>query len=297
MADAAHGAQAAPPQAGWGGYRRARAQVYRSAVGLHWGYKAGLAAVFAGLTALSAQVAIPLPWTPVPFSLQPLAVLVTGAVLGRHYGLLSVGLYLLAGAVGLQVFADQSSSGLEVLTGYTSGYLLGFALAAYLVGWYVERRRRLLDPAWMRIVLAGLAAITALALVTLTWIAFQGGTFQSSWSATESYLWLFAGMAVLALAAGAALVLRHRGLGWEKLNLFVVMMAGIALMHVPGVLGLKLLWPFEGAIGWPEAVALGSTVFLPFDLVKAAVATALTVAFLPTRDDERHFLAEAPGEP
>lgn len=267
---------------GWTRYRHGRLLAHERVLLLGWPLKALLATGFAGFIALAAQVSVPLPWTPVPFSLQPLAVLVTGAYLGRNYGLLSVALYILAGAVGLEVFADQESSGLEVLSGYTAGYIFGFGAAAYLVGWYVERRRALLDRRWAVGIASGLGLVAVASLVTLTWIAFQGGRFASSWSATQSYLWLFVGMAGLAAVAAAWLVRTARGQGWEKLNLFLVMMAALALVHVCGVAVLK---PALG-LAWSEAIALGSTVFLPFDLVKAALATAASVLFLPTRDDE-----------
>lgn len=267
---------------GWTRYRHGRLLAHERVLLLGWPLKALLATGFAGFIALAAQVSVPLPWTPVPFSLQPLAVLVTGAYLGRNYGLLSVALYILAGAVGLEVFADQQSSGLEVLSGYTAGYIFGFGAAAYLVGWYVERRRALLDRRWAVGIASGLGLVAVASLVTLTWIAFQGGRFASSWSATQSYLWLFVGMAGLAAVAAAWLVRTARGQGWEKLNLFLVMMAALALVHVCGVAVLK---PALG-LAWSEAIALGSTVFLPFDLVKAALATAASVLFLPTRDDE-----------
>jgi biotin transport system substrate-specific component len=263
---------------------------------MHWGARVGLAAVFAGLIALAAQVSVPLPWTPVPFTMSDLAVLIAGAILGRNYGLLSVTLYLVAGAIGIEVFADQESSGLAVLSGYTAGYLFAFPLAAYYVGWYVERRRRLLTGRWMTAALAGVGVLGLLALATWTWIATQGGRFESTWSATQSYLWLFLGMAGVAALAVGVLLIRHRGLGWEKLNLLLVMLAAVAIIHVPGVIVLKLLWPFEPDVGWGEAAGLGSTVFLPFDIAKAGLAAAVTVAFLPTRDDERHSLSQKQPE-
>ena len=259
--------------------RQARLLAHERMLLLGWPAKVGLAAGFAGFVTLAAQLSVALPWTPVPFSFQPLAVLVTGAVLGRNYGLLSIALYILAGAVGFEVFADQDSSGLAVLSGSTAGYIFGFGAAAYLVGWYVEKRRALLAPAWAAGISAALGLIALASFVAMTWIAFQGGRFESDWSATQSYLWLFLGMTGLAAVAAVWLVRGTRGQAREKVDLFLVMMAAIAVMHVCGVAVLK---PTLG-LGWSEAVALGSTVFLPFDLVKAAVATAASILFLPTR--------------
>lgn len=85
------------------------------------------------LTALSAQVAIPLPFTPVPISGQTFAVLLGAAAVGPGRGAVAQLLYLLLGAVGLPFFAE-GESGLQTLTGATGGYLLGFVVANLVVG-------------------------------------------------------------------------------------------------------------------------------------------------------------------
>src|SRR5215211_7816571 len=83
----------------------------------------------AALTALAAQVAFTVPWTPVPYTLQTGAVLLVGTALGTARGTLSMLLYVLVGAAGLPVFA-QGSGGAEHLIGATGGYLVGFIVAA-----------------------------------------------------------------------------------------------------------------------------------------------------------------------
>lgn len=90
----------------------------------------------AGLTGLAAQVAISTPLSPVPFTLQTLAVLVTGAALGSVRGMLSMLLYLAAGAAGLPWFADHGSG----WGGPSFGYVVGFVVAALVVGALAERR-------------------------------------------------------------------------------------------------------------------------------------------------------------
>ncbi len=90
------------------------------------------------LIALAAQVAIPLPFTPVPVTGQTLAVLLIGALLGSRRGAMSVGLYLAEGALGLPVFAGGASGPARFL-GPTGGYLLGFVAAAGVVGYLCER--------------------------------------------------------------------------------------------------------------------------------------------------------------
>jgi len=85
------------------------------------------------LTALAAQISVPVPGSPVPITGQTLAVVLTAAALGPGRGLLGQALYLLLGAVGLP-FYSEASGGVEVIAGATGGYLLGFLPAAYLIG-------------------------------------------------------------------------------------------------------------------------------------------------------------------
>jgi biotin transport system substrate-specific component len=96
----------------------------------------------AGLTALAAQLAWQAPWSPVPYTGQTAAVLLVGTVLGSRMGTLSMALYVLAGAIGFGVFAG-GASGLYDTHGALSatfGYLVGFIVAAGLVGFLAERR-------------------------------------------------------------------------------------------------------------------------------------------------------------
>ncbi|MFH0876944.1 MAG: biotin transporter BioY [Candidatus Omnitrophota bacterium] len=88
---------------------------------------------FTILLCFSAYVKIPLPFTPVPVTLQNLVVVLAGAVLGPSLGVASVAGYLLLGAVGTPLFAN-SGAGLAYLAGPTGGYLWGFLLAAWTVG-------------------------------------------------------------------------------------------------------------------------------------------------------------------
>src|SRR5215204_6140633 len=91
------------------------------------------AALMAAVTAVAAQIAIPLPFSPVPFTLQVLGVILSGLLLGPRYGALAQAIYLLIGAVGVPVFA-QFRGGLGVLLGPTGGYLLSYPIAAAVAG-------------------------------------------------------------------------------------------------------------------------------------------------------------------
>ena len=97
----------------------------------------------AALVAGAAQVAVPLPGTPVPMTLQPLAVLIVGGLLGPWLGAASLLLYLALGAAGLPVFTPMGLPGVARLLGPTGGYLLSYPIAAYAVGKLAGRGLRL----------------------------------------------------------------------------------------------------------------------------------------------------------
>jgi biotin transport system substrate-specific component len=101
-------------------------------------YDAAAIIGFSLLLGLSAQIAFHLPFSPVPVTAQTFAVLLTGGLLGSKRGSLSLLTYIAQGAVGLPVFAG-GIGGVAVLLGPRGGYLLGFILAAYVIGLLVER--------------------------------------------------------------------------------------------------------------------------------------------------------------
>ena len=90
------------------------------------------------IIAIAAQVAIPMPFSPVPLTLQPLAVIFIGAALGSRRGAAAASLYLLEGISGLPVFA-QAHGGAVWLLGPTAGYLYSYPFAAFVAGWLSER--------------------------------------------------------------------------------------------------------------------------------------------------------------
>ncbi|HEX8492332.1 MAG TPA: biotin transporter BioY [Pyrinomonadaceae bacterium] len=119
----------------------AKAETLTSAVlaPLDWARGVALIIAFSLLTALAAQVAIPLSWTPVPLTGQTFAVLLTGALLGSRLGALAMLAYLIEGASGLPFFAAGGSGLQRLLFGPTSGYLLSYPAAAFVVGLLAER--------------------------------------------------------------------------------------------------------------------------------------------------------------
>lgn len=103
-------------------------------------YVLALVTGFALLTALFAQISIPLWFTPVPITGQTFAVLLSGAALGSRAGAGSQALYWVMGAAGLPFYAD-GEGGWSAATGATAGYLLGFIVAGYAVGYLAEQRQ------------------------------------------------------------------------------------------------------------------------------------------------------------
>jgi biotin transport system substrate-specific component len=125
----------------------------------------------AALTAAAAQISAPLPFTDVPFTFQPMIVLLGGLALGSRLGLASQLLYLAAGVAGLPVFAASPAlpPGLLRLLGPTGGYLMSYPVAAFLVGYLAERGfdRRYVTAFFA--MLAGLVVIYASGAIWLGW--------------------------------------------------------------------------------------------------------------------------------
>ena len=122
------------------------------------------------LTAAAAQVSIPLPFTPVPFTLQPMVVLLGGAVLGSRLGMCAQVLYLLAGIAGLPVFAASPllPQGPLRLLGPTGGYLISYPFAAFAVGWLAERG---FDRRYLTSVIAMACGLAVVFACGVTWLA------------------------------------------------------------------------------------------------------------------------------
>ena len=172
---------------------------------------AQIALVFSGavFVGIAAQVAIPLPFTPVPLTLQTFAVLLAGAALGSLRGVASMALYALMGVVGVPWFSEGSSGFSTV----SFGYILGFILAAFIVGRLAERGASTTSIQSAALMVIGNLAIYA---VGVTWLKFA---IDSSWATALSLgvvPFLIGDAIKIALAAGL-LPLSWKGL--EKLNL------------------------------------------------------------------------------
>lgn len=134
---------------------------------------------FALVTALAAQMTIPLPFTPVPITGQTFAVLLAGAALGSRLGAASQGLYWMLGATGLPFYAD-GAGGWQAATGATAGYLVGFVIAAYVVGLLAERRHD------RNVITAIPAFLTGSAIIYLTGVSWLWHSVPAFTTAEEA---------------------------------------------------------------------------------------------------------------
>ena len=155
------------------------------------------------LTAAAAQFSVPLPFTPVPFTLQPMVVLLGGAVLGARLGMASQILYLCIGFAGLPVFAASPvlPQGILRLLGPTGGYLLSYPLAACIAGALAQRgfdRRYLTSFLAMA---AGLAVVFAGGILWLAWFAQPAALGLSMALKSGLYPFLLADLLKLCVAA------------------------------------------------------------------------------------------------
>jgi len=126
------------------------------------------------LTAAASQLSVPLPFTRVPFTFQPVVVLLGGALLGPRLGACSQLLYLAAGVAGLPVFAASLTlpQGAARLLGPTGGYLMAYPAAAFLTGWLASRG---FDRRYTTAVIAMLAGLAVVFTGGVLWLAQYAG--------------------------------------------------------------------------------------------------------------------------
>ena len=168
---------------------------------------------FALLTALAAQIRIPLPGTPVPITGQTFAVLLAGAALGSWAGAGSQAIYWALGAIGLP-FYTNASGGWEAATGATAGYLVGFIAAAWVVGALAERGQ---DRNVWSAVPAFLAGNTVIYAFGVTWLlASVEGIATMSEALTAGFTPFVVGDVVKILAAGLLLPLAWKLIDWSR---------------------------------------------------------------------------------
>ena len=158
-----------------------------------------LVATGAILIFLTARASVVIPGNPVPFTLQNLGILVVGGALGLRRGALAGSLYLGLGVVGFPFFAE-GQGGLDVMLGATGGYLVGFVLAAALVG-------RLAELGWDRRITGSIGATllgtVVIYLVGVPWLAVTMGLSIGDAIATGLVPFVLPDIAKLVVAAVA----------------------------------------------------------------------------------------------
>lgn len=148
-----------------------------------------LSAVFAALITVSAFIRIPLP--PVPFTLQATVCILSGLLLGRKYGTISVGIYIAAGLIGLPVFTE--GGGIWYVLNPTFGYIIGFLAAAFIAGCIADRSK---DPSYLKMILAAVAATAVIYIFGIIYFCIVKILYFNE-SADLSYVLIY-GIAVFA---------------------------------------------------------------------------------------------------
>ncbi|MEX6586527.1 biotin transporter BioY [Paraclostridium bifermentans] len=128
-----------------------------------------ICAMFASITAILAQIAIPLPFSTVPLTMQVFAVTISGVILGAKKGFVTQVIYILLGAIGMPVFA-QMSGGAGILFGYTGGFIMAFPLMALLIGYVSDKYDTILP-----IMIAMIVSLMINYTIGTLWYSFVAG--------------------------------------------------------------------------------------------------------------------------
>ena len=166
-----------------------------------WAKQAAIIVSASLFVALCARVSVPLPFTPVPLTLQNFAVILVGLLLGSRRGFAALALYLAEGAAGLPVFSPSALGlhGTGQILGPTGGYLMAYPVVAALAGWICERG----TWSFVRAAVAGLFADVLLFVGGVGWLALY---FHSTSTAIKYglYWFILAEVIKVLMAAGIA---------------------------------------------------------------------------------------------
>jgi biotin transport system substrate-specific component len=166
---------------------------------LEWTKQIAVVVCASLFVALCARVTVPLPFTPVPLTLQNFGVLVVAMLLGSRRGFAALALYLVEGAFGLPVFNPVGPGGIAQILGPTGGFLMAYPVVAFIAGWIYEHTSRRFGWA----VLSGVAAEIALFIGGLSWLAVL--THSVSTAIKFGLYWfVFAEIIKVLMAAGVA---------------------------------------------------------------------------------------------
>src|SRR3979490_2432543 len=173
--------------------------------GMEWAKQAAIVIAASVFVALCARVTVPLPFTPVPLTLQNFGVLTVGLLLGSRRGFAAPALYLVEGAFGLPAFSPAIlGSGIAHLTGATGGFLMAYPLVAFVAGYIYEHPSR-------RFAWAGVSAVAAevvLFVGGLSWLAVL--THSVSLAIRYGLYWFVFAEVIKVLMAAAVAARWHR---------------------------------------------------------------------------------------
>jgi biotin transport system substrate-specific component len=170
---------------------------------LAWAEEVGAVIAAAFFVAVCARITLPLPFTPVPLTLQNFGVLLVGLTMGSRRGFAALVLYLAEGASGIPVFNPAGAGGVAQLLGVTGGYLLAYPFVAGLAGWIMERGKKTFG----RGVAAGLLAEIVLFTGGLAWLTYRTHSFAK---AVQFGLYWFVFAEVIKVMSAAAIAS-----GWQ----------------------------------------------------------------------------------
>ncbi|HVO59480.1 MAG TPA: biotin transporter BioY [Terriglobales bacterium] len=168
-----------------------------------WARQAAIIVTASLFVALCARVTIPLPFTPVPLTLQNLGVLLVGLALGKRRGFAALTLYLAEGAAGLPVFNPTGPGGIAQLLGPTGGFLLAYPLVAALAGLVFESGK----ATFSRAAAAGILAEMLLFASGISWLAMLTHSFSQ---AIRFGLYWFIFAEIIKVMFAAAVAVRFR---------------------------------------------------------------------------------------
>lgn len=171
---------------------------------VHWAEQAAIVVSASLFVALCARVTLPLPFTPVPLTLQNFGVLLVGLTLGSRRGFAALALYLIEGAAGMPVFNPTGPGGVAQLLGATGGFLLAYPFVAGLAGWVMERGR----AGFARAAAAGVLGELVLFAGGLSWLAVLTHSFAQA-ARFGLYWFVFAEVIKVMMAAGVSSGWRH----------------------------------------------------------------------------------------
>ena len=171
---------------------------------LYWVQQAVVVIAASLFVAICARITLPLPFTPVPLTMQNFAVLLVGLTLGSKRGFAALALYLVEGASGMPVFSIAGVGGVAQLLGPTGGYLMAYPFAAFTAGWIMERGRK----SFTRAAIGSLLGDIVLFIGGIAWLYFY--THSLALAIQYGLYWfIFAEVIKVLLASGIAS-------GWKR---------------------------------------------------------------------------------